>query len=64
MRERSPSTRAMSERTPATAPAGIAATSVSTDLPDWLFDVDDEDDIDDNLPILEELEIDIHQIYR
>ena len=36
----------------------------SDDLPDWIFDIDDEDDVDINSPLLQELEIDINQIYR
>lgn len=33
-------------------------------LPSWWFEVDDEDDIDTNTSLLQELEIDLPQIYR
>jgi hypothetical protein len=33
-------------------------------LPSWIFDVDEEDEIDMDTPLLQELDIDISQIYR
>ena len=36
----------------------------AADLPDWIFDVDDEDHIDNEKSLLEELEIDINHICR
>ena len=34
------------------------------ELPSWIFDVDDEDEIEGNSSLLEELEIDPAHIYR
>lgn len=34
------------------------------ELPSWIFEVDDEDEINYDKTLLEELEIDIAQIYR
>ncbi len=34
------------------------------ELPSWIFDVDDEDEIDGDSSLLEELEIDPAHIYR
>lgn len=33
-------------------------------LPGWMFDVDEEDEINMDTPILQELEIDLSYIYR
>ena len=40
------------------------AESQRDSLPSWWFEVDDEDDIDTNTSLLQELEIDLPQIYR
>jgi hypothetical protein len=33
-------------------------------LPSWWFEVDEFDDIDTETPLLQELDIDLHLIYR
>lgn len=40
-----------------------SATKTQAQLPDWIFDVDDEDEIDGSSSLLEELEIDLEHIY-
>lgn len=38
--------------------------SIGELLPGWVFDVDEEDDIDSSVPLLKELEVDFGQIIR
>lgn len=38
--------------------------STAIELPGWIFDVDEEDEIDLNTPLLQELDIDLHHIFR
>jgi hypothetical protein len=33
-------------------------------LPDWIFDVDSDDEYDNDTSILQELDIDLNQIYK
>ena len=47
--------------------AGVAAVrrnSGHIELPSWIFDVDEDDEIDPDTPLLVELDIDIAHIYR
>ena len=34
------------------------------ELPGWIFDVDEEDVVDNNSSLLQELEIDVNHIYK
>lgn len=42
----------------------LTKTSQGIDLPDWIFDVDSEDEDDGQSSLLQELEVDIGHIYR
>ncbi len=43
----------------------MAAPSIQNpSLPSWIFDIDDEDEISMDTPLLQELDIDINHIYR
>ena len=42
----------------------MAVSNSGIELPEWLFDVDDEDDVDNNNSLLQELDIDLSHIYR
>ena len=45
-------------------PIGNNTNSKVIDLPDWIFDVDSDDEYDNDTSILQELDIDLNQIYK